>query len=58
MQEQSKAPVAPKPAPQPKAPLPDQQFTGISEGEGKNKTIFGWNAAALLPKDYEKKVRS
>lgn len=54
MQEQSKAP-APKPAPQPKAPLPDQQFTGISEGEGKNKTIFGWNAAALLPKDYEKK---
>lgn len=55
MQEQSKAPVAPKPAPQPKAPLPDQQFTGISEGEGKNKTIFGWNAAALLPKDYEKK---
>ena len=37
------------------APLPDQEFKGISEGEGKNKTIFGKNAAWLLPKNYEKK---
>jgi hypothetical protein len=43
------APVAPK-----AAPLPDQQFKGISEGQGKNKTIFGMNAAAVLPKQYEK----
>lgn len=37
-----------------KAPLPDMEFKGITEGEGKNKTIFGMNAAWLLPKKYEK----
>lgn len=35
-------------------PKPDQYFTGITEGEGKNKTIFGKNAAWLLPKGNEK----
>lgn len=38
----------------PKAPLPDQQFKGITESNPKNKTIFGWNAAAILPKGNEK----
>lgn len=47
------APVE-QPKPEKKAPLPDMEFRGINEGEGKNKTIFGWNAAALLPKGYEK----
>lgn len=40
--------------PKPAAPLPDQQFLGITEGQGKNKTIFGKNAAWLLPKQFEK----
>lgn len=31
-----------------------QRFVGFDLDQGKNKTIFGWNAAALLPKDYEK----
>lgn len=42
-------------APPKAAPLPDMEFKGISEGEGKNKTIFGKNAAWLLPKQFEKK---
>lgn len=45
-------PEQPKPE---KAPLPDMEFKGITEGEGKNKTIFGKNAAWLLPKQFEKK---
>lgn len=44
--------------PKPKAaPLPDMEFRGINEGEGENKTIFGKNAAWLLPKGYEKKYK-
>lgn len=31
-----------------------QEFKGFTLDEGKNKTLFGWNAAALLPKQYEK----
>lgn len=47
--------VAQPEQPKPKAaPLPDMEFRGINEGEGKNKTIFGKNAAWLLPKGYEK----
>lgn len=42
------------PLPKPGGGLPDMEFKGITEGKGKNKTIFGWNAAALLPKGYEK----
>lgn len=38
----------------PKAPLPDMQFKAVSEGAGKNKTVFGKNAAWLLPKSLEK----
>ena len=34
-------------------PAPET-FKGFTLGKGKNKTIFGWNAAALLPKQYEK----
>ncbi|HEX8349432.1 MAG TPA: hypothetical protein VF598_05700, partial [Hymenobacter sp.] len=43
----------PKPA-GPKAPLEDQEFKGLENGEQHNKKIFGWNAAALLPKSLEK----
>jgi hypothetical protein len=39
---------------QPKQPLPDQEFKGLETVGQKNKTIFGWNAAALLPKSLEK----
>lgn len=46
---QKPAPIAPR-----AAPLPDQEFKGISEGEGKNKTVFGKNAAWFLPKSLEK----
>lgn len=42
------------PLPKPGGGLPDMDFKGISEGPGKNKTIFGWNAAALLPRGNEK----
>lgn len=34
---------------------PKVKRIGFEMDEGKNKTIFGWNAAALLPKKYEKK---
>lgn len=48
-------PLKPAPVEQPKAaPLPDMEFKGVSEGKGKNKTIFGKNAAWLLPKGNEK----
>ncbi|CAB4212274.1 hypothetical protein UFOVP1439_1, partial [uncultured Caudovirales phage] len=30
------------------------QYKAIQLDQGKNKTIFGWNAAALLPKSLEK----
>lgn len=30
------------------------QYKAINLDEGKNKTLFGWNAAALLPKSLEK----
>ena len=35
-------------------PAPKNRYIGFDLDEGKNKTIFGWNAAALLPKGYEK----
>lgn len=43
----------------PQAPQQVQQpvnnnLKGFTMDEGKNKTIFGWNAAALLPKQFEK----
>lgn len=34
--------------------VPENRFKAIQLDEGKNKTIFGWNAAALLPKSLEK----
>lgn len=49
-----KPPTKPTVPQVPKAPLPDQEFKGFTMDQGKNKTIFGWNAAALLPKSLEK----
>ncbi|UOF78006.1 hypothetical protein [Caudoviricetes sp.] len=48
-------PKSPVQQPQQQAPqIPQNRFKAIQLDEGKNKTIFGWNAAALLPKNYEK----
>ncbi|MBI5117592.1 ParB N-terminal domain-containing protein [Candidatus Poribacteria bacterium] len=38
----------------PQVPKPTQQFKGFTMDQGKNKTIFGKNAAWLLPKSLEK----
>lgn len=38
----------------PKAPQPIQEFTSLERGAPVNKTIFGWNAAGILPKSLEK----
>lgn len=50
-----------KPPKQVETPPPNQrnqnqdlELKGYSLGEGKNKTILGWNAAAILPKSLEK----
>lgn len=52
-------PQGPKPVQQAPAPqVPQTRFKAIKLGEGTNKTIFGWNAAALLPKQFEKKYTS
>lgn len=51
---QKEAAAKPKVPEAPKAPLPDQEFIGLDNGEKKNKTIFGMNAAAFLPKSLEK----
>lgn len=37
-----------------KQPLPDMNFKGITESDPRNKTIFGMNAAGILPKANEK----
>ena len=47
--------IVPKTTPNalPQAPAPNQ-YKAINLDEGKNKTLFGWNAAAVLPKSLEK----
>jgi len=39
----------------PRTPAPQEDFLKLRQGEEKNKTILGWNAAALLPKSLEKR---
>ena len=49
--------TVPQSNPQPTYQAPavaDNQYKAIKLDQGKNKTIFGWNAAALLPKSLEK----
>jgi len=47
-------PQNPNPAQRSVPNVPNNRFKAIDLDEGKNKTIFGWNAAALLPKSLEK----
>jgi len=47
-EEASKSPKPPAPR-----PLPDKEFLDVSEGEKRQKTIFGKNAAWILPKGNE-----
>lgn len=47
-------PQNPAPAQRSVPSVPENRFKAIQLDQGKNKTIFGWNAAALLPKSLEK----
>lgn len=40
--------------PKPKPALPDEEFKALTTKGTENKKILGWNAAAVLPKAYEK----
>ena len=52
--QQNQPPAKPQPAAPKPAPLPDQQFSTIKTVSQDQKKILGWNAAAILPKGYEK----
>lgn len=44
----------PKTTPNAAPQVAPNQYKAINLDEGKNKTLFGWNAAAVLPKSLEK----